>query len=81
MLLSLAMLAPKQRTSLYKKRRRHSIWQTLNIKRLVAKYASVKCENCNAPRYPHRVCAACGFYNGKQVLTIKVKSKTKIIDA
>lgn len=75
------MLAPKKKTSLYKKHRRHSIWQSLNIKRLVAKYSSVKCENCNGLRYPHRVCTACGFYNGKQVLTIKTKSKGKIIEA
>lgn len=75
------MLAPKKKTSLYKKRRRHSIWQTINIKRLVSKYQFVKCENCSAPRYSHRVCSACGFYNGQQILTIKVKSKRKIIDA
>lgn len=75
------MLAPKKKTSLYKKHRRHSIRQTLNIKRLMAKYQAVKCENCASPRYPHRVCETCGYYNGKQVLTIKVKSKSKVIDA
>lgn len=47
----------------------------------MAKYQAVKCENCSGPRYPHRVCDTCGFYNGKQVLTIKVKSKSKVIDA
>jgi large subunit ribosomal protein L32 len=25
------------------------------------------CPNCGAPRIPHRVCGACGFYNGAQV--------------
>ncbi len=25
------------------------------------------CPNCSAPRIPHRVCAACGFYNGVKV--------------
>ena len=29
------------------------------------------CPNCSAPRIPHRVCAACGFYNGKQVVAAK----------
>jgi large subunit ribosomal protein L32 len=29
------------------------------------------CPNCAAPRIPHRVCAACGFYNGKQVVAAK----------
>jgi large subunit ribosomal protein L32 len=27
------------------------------------------CPNCGATRIPHRVCAACGFYNGRQVLS------------
>ena len=25
------------------------------------------CPNCKAPKVPHRVCLACGFYGGKQV--------------
>ncbi|MCA9680432.1 MAG: 50S ribosomal protein L32 [Kofleriaceae bacterium] len=25
------------------------------------------CPNCGSPRIPHRVCAGCGFYNGKKV--------------
>jgi large subunit ribosomal protein L32 len=27
-----------------------------------------KCPNCGAARMPHRVCAKCGQYNGKQVI-------------
>ena len=29
-----------------------------------------KCPQCYAPALPHRVCPACGFYKGRQVLTI-----------
>jgi len=29
------------------------------------------CPNCNAPRIPHRVCLACGFYGGKQIVAGK----------
>ena len=29
------------------------------------------CSNCQAPVEPHRACTACGFYNGKQVLTVE----------
>ncbi len=37
-----------------------------------------KCPNCAQPYRPHTVCAACGYYQGKQVLTIKpVKSKAE----
>ncbi len=36
-----------------------------------------KCANCGAPILSHRVCMACGFYKGKQVLTVKIKEKKK----
>ncbi len=36
-----------------------------------------KCKNCNKPVLPHRVCSACGFYRGKQVITVKVKAPKK----
>jgi large subunit ribosomal protein L32 len=29
-----------------------------------------KCPQCAAPYVPHRVCPACGFYKGRQVLTV-----------
>ena len=35
------------------------------------------CPNCKAPLRSHRICKACGFYKGKQILTMKVKSKKK----
>ena len=28
------------------------------------------CPQCAAPYVPHRVCPACGFYKGRQVLTV-----------
>ena len=29
------------------------------------------CAQCGARVLPHRVCPSCGFYKGKQVLTVK----------
>jgi large subunit ribosomal protein L32 len=29
------------------------------------------CPQCAAPYMPHRVCPACGFYKGRQVITVK----------
>ena len=29
------------------------------------------CTQCTAPSRPHRVCPACGYYNGRQVVTVK----------
>lgn len=31
---------------------------------------SSKCSNCGAARMPHRVCGACGWYNGKTVIEV-----------
>ena len=32
------------------------------------------CPQCAAPYRPHRVCPACGFYKGRQVLTVKASA-------
>jgi large subunit ribosomal protein L32 len=29
------------------------------------------CPQCGAAQRPHRVCLACGYYRGRQVLTVK----------
>jgi large subunit ribosomal protein L32 len=29
------------------------------------------CPRCHAPKLPHHVCPACGFYNGRKVLDIQ----------
>ena len=37
------------------------------------RYAGIqiqKCSNCHAYVRPHRVCSACGYYKGRQVLTV-----------
>lgn len=31
------------------------------------------CPNCGAPHRSHRVCPACGYYRGRQVVTIKAE--------
>ncbi len=38
---------------------------------------TLKCPQCKAPARPHRVCAACGYYRGRQVLTIKAPKVKK----
>ncbi len=30
-----------------------------------------ECEKCGAPKQPHRVCGACGWYNDRYVLETK----------
>lgn len=52
-------------------RHRTGIRRASNFKVTVA--SSVTCPNCGQPRWPHRACKACGFYNGRLVLTPKVE--------
>ena len=33
------------------------------------------CSNCGAKIVPHRICTACGYYKGKQAVTMKAKKK------
>ena len=54
-------------------KRRHS--KTRGAKRrthyTVVAAQGVLCDNCGAPRMPHHVCSACGWYKGRQVLAVK----------
>ncbi|MFH1799487.1 MAG: 50S ribosomal protein L32 [Candidatus Omnitrophota bacterium] len=36
-----------------------------------------QCTQCGAFVLPHRVCTSCGFYKGKLVKSIKVKTQEK----
>ena len=56
------MIAPKKKVSKQRKhKRRSSVWK-LDMPGMV------KCPNCGEYVLSHRVCKACGYYNGKQVL-------------
>ncbi len=62
------MAVPKRRTS-------KSRIRTRRASHKVALPATVKCANCGKQHLPHRVCPHCGFYNGRQVVSIAVKEK------
>ncbi|MBI4358891.1 MAG: 50S ribosomal protein L32 [Candidatus Omnitrophica bacterium] len=34
-----------------------------------------KCSNCGRFILPHRVCSHCGYYRGRQVVTLRAKTK------
>ena len=36
---------------------------------------SQKCPNCDEPKLPHRICGACGQYNGKQIVAASSDSE------
>ncbi|WP_035392201.1 50S ribosomal protein L32 [Chlamydia ibidis] len=60
------MAVPRNRHSNARKniRRSHDAKKT--------KSAAV-CSNCKGSFMPHTVCAACGFYNGKSVISVEKK--------
>ena len=72
------MAVPKKKVSITRKHRRHAAWVRKQLRNITNKVNLVKCPNCGAPKYTHRVCLSCGYYKGQQVITIKVKEKTQV---
>lgn len=59
------MAVPKRKTSKSKIRMRKRSHRKPFV-------STSTCTQCGAPTQPHRVCAACGTYRGRQVLTVAV---------
>lgn len=59
------MAVPKRKTSKARRDKRRSSHWKLDEPGIVA------CPNCGEYRMPHRVCRACGYYNGRKVLEVK----------
>jgi len=55
------MANPKRKWSKARTARHRSLWK-LSVPGLVA------CPQCHALKMPHKVCKACGFYDGKEVV-------------
>jgi len=60
---------PKKKTSRARTSRRYKSFQNRARKKLVNRIQLVKCESCAAPKRAHHVCADCGSYKGKDVLS------------
>ncbi len=56
------MAVPKRKTSKARRDKRRS-----NVWKLTAP-ALVKCNHCGEYKRPHRLCAACGHYDGREVV-------------
>ncbi len=59
------MPVPKRKTPRSKTRQRRSA----NMRTVVPTYAS--CAQCRQPIRPHRVCANCGSYGGRQAVEVE----------
>lgn len=56
------MAVPKRKVSKSRRdKRRSSVWK-LDMP------AFSKCTNCNELKSPHKVCGACGYYKGEQII-------------
>ncbi|MDO4286577.1 MAG: 50S ribosomal protein L32 [Eubacteriales bacterium] len=58
------MAVPKRKTSKARRdTRRNNVWK-------LATPGLVKCPKCGELKFPHKVCKACGSYNGREVLKV-----------
>ena len=37
----------------------------------------LECPNCGAEKLPHQICASCGFYNKKKIISLNKSSEDK----
>ncbi len=63
-------IVPQRRTGKTRKRRRRS-HLALDVPGMMA------CPNCGEMKLSHNICPACGYYDGKQVITIKQKAEVE----
>lgn len=59
------MAVPKKKKSKARRDMRKAQW----LRRLEAP-TLVECPQCHQPKLPHRVCAECGYYDGRQVVAV-----------
>ncbi len=57
------MAVPKRKTSQAKTSSR----KAANMKKMATGLST--CPQCHEPKLPHRVCANCGYYDGKDVVS------------
>lgn len=58
------MAVPKRRTSKARQRSRSANWK-------VVAPVLTPCPQCHKPKMPHRLCPACGYYDGREVVEKK----------
>lgn len=58
------MAVPKRKVSKSRVRTRRRAHKRLLL-------GAKACPQCGAPHLPHRVCPSCGFYKGRQIITVE----------
>ena len=62
------MAVPKGKVSKARRDKRRANWK-LDAPNMV------ECPHCHEFKMPHRVCKACGYYNGKEVIKVEEAAK------
>ncbi|MBQ1935896.1 MAG: 50S ribosomal protein L32 [Clostridia bacterium] len=57
------MAVPKRKVSKSRRDKRRANWKLLIP-------GMVECPQCHAAKLPHRVCKECGYYKGKEVISV-----------
>jgi len=55
------MAVPKRRHSSTRGKKRRTHWK-------LVRPGLNNCTHCGAPRQPHRICGACGYYKGEEIV-------------
>lgn len=63
------MAVPKHKVSKARRDKRRSAVQKLE------QPALSRCTQCGALKAPHKVCGACGYYKGKEVIKMDTEAK------
>ncbi|KAA3631292.1 MAG: 50S ribosomal protein L32 [Calditrichaeota bacterium] len=58
------MPLPKRRHSRTRGRKRRTNWK-------LAVPNVGECSHCHQPKLPHHICTHCGYYNGRQMISVK----------
>ncbi len=64
------MPLPKKRHSKARGRKRRTHWK-------LGRTNLIPCPQCKSLKLPHRICPLCGYYDGREVIEIRVKEKKK----
>ena len=64
------MALPKGKVSKARGRSRRANWK-------LTLPAIVECKQCHKMKLAHRVCKHCGYYDGKQVVTVEAQTEKK----
>lgn len=58
------MAVPKRKTSKARRDRRRTSKERVKVT------GFVECPQCHEMKLPHRVCRGCGYYDGKEVISV-----------